>query len=61
MDIKYDEYLEKGTEKLLEIFSSSDISDEEKEVLVTAFSNELIRNIGDTSNLKDKELLIYSV
>jgi beta-lactam-binding protein with PASTA domain len=61
MDIKYDEYLEKGTEKLLEIFSSSDISDEEKEVLVTAFSNELISNIGDTSNLQDYEFLIYSV
>ena len=61
MDIKYDEYLEKGTEKLLEIFSSSDISEGEKEAMATAFSDELISNIGDTSKLQDYERLIYSV
>lgn len=61
MDIKYDEYLEKGTEKLLEIFSSSDISEGEKEAVVSAFSDELVSNIGDTSKLQDYEHLIYSV
>ena len=61
MDIKFDEYLAKGTEKILEIFSSTDISDEEKEVIVSSFSEKLMKNIGDTSKLQDYEYEIYSV
>ena len=47
MNIKYDEYLAKGTEKLLEIFSSVDVSEGEREAIVSAFSDELVSNIGD--------------
>lgn len=61
MDIKFDEYLAKGTEKILEIISSADILNEEKEVIVSAFSEELMNNIGDTSRLQDYEFVIYSV
>lgn len=61
MDIRYDEYLKKGTEKIVEIFSSSDVSEREREAVINAFSDELISNIGDTSKLNDCELLIYSV
>lgn len=61
MNIKFDEYLAKGTEKILEIFSSTDISDEEKEAIISAFSDELMNNIGDTSKLQDYEYGIYSV
>lgn len=61
MDIRYDEYLAKGTEKILEIFSSSDVSEGEREAVVKAFSDELISNIGDTNKLSDYEHLIYSV
>lgn len=61
MDIKFDDYLAKGTEKILEVFSAADISDEEKEVIVSSFSEELMRNIADTSKLQDYEYEIYSV
>ena len=61
MDIRYDEYLAKGTEKILEIFSSSDVSEGEREAIIKAFSDELISNIGDTNKLRDYEHLIYSV
>ncbi len=61
MNIKYDEYLAKGTEKLLEIFSSVDVSEGEREAIVSAFSDELVSNIGDINKLKDYEYLIYGV
>lgn len=60
MDIEFDEYLAKGTEKILEFISSTDILDEEKEVIVSAFSEELMNNIGDTNKLQDFEYKIYS-
>ena len=61
MNIKYDEYLAKGTEKLLEIFSSVDVSEGEREAIVSAFSDELVSNIGDINKLKDYEYLIYGI
>lgn len=61
MKNKYDEYLVKGTEKLLDILSSTEIPEEEKEAIVSAFSEELVNNIGDTSKLQDYEYCIYNV
>lgn len=60
MNIRFDDYLAKGTDKIIEIFSSTDISDEEKEAVASAFSEELMRNIGDASKLQDCEYGIYT-
>lgn len=61
MDIKYGDYLDESTRKILEIVSSPDIEEEERNVIVSAFSDELVNSISDTSNLRDCDLLIYSV
>lgn len=60
MDTVYKDYLEKGTWKIMKLLSSSDISEEEKEAIITAFADELTDNIGDTGRLKDIEPLAYS-
>ena len=61
MDLSFGEYLEKGTQKILEIVSSTSVSDEEKTSIIEAFSEELSNNIGNVGNLKDYELLAYEV
>ncbi|WP_028236462.1 hypothetical protein [Pseudobutyrivibrio sp. MD2005] len=61
MDYSFGEYLEKGTQKILEIVSSTSVSDEEKTSIIEAFSAELSNNIGNIGNLKDSELLVYEV
>ena len=60
MDIKYEEYLDSGTRKILELFSSADISAEERDAIVSAFSDELADNIGNTEGLRNYDLLIYT-
>ena len=61
MDLSFGQYLEKGTQKILEIVSSTSVSDEEKTSIIEAFSEELSNNIGNIGNLKDYELLAYEV
>ena len=60
MDIKYEEYLDRGTRKIMELFSSEDITKEERDAIVSAFADELADNIGNTEGLRDYELLIYT-
>ena len=60
MDIKYEEYLDRGTRKILELFSSADISAEERDAIVSAFADELADNIGNTEGLRNYDLLIYT-
>lgn len=57
----FGEYLEDGTKKIIEIASSEDVSEEEKNVLIEAFSNELMNNIGNISNAQEYEPLLYGV
>ena len=59
MSTKYEDYLETGTRKLIEFLSSDDIDDEERDSIVSAFSEELKNNICNTENLTDSEELIY--
>lgn len=60
MDIKYEEYLDRGTRRIMELFSSADISAGEREAIASAFAEELASNIGNTKLLRDYDLLIYS-
>ena len=60
MDIRYANYLEKGTRRMIELFSSEDLSAEEKEFIASAFTDELANNIGDTKGLENYDYLIYS-
>ena len=57
MDLSFGEYLERGTQKILEIVSSTSVSDEERDTIIEAYTAELSNNIGNTSKLKDYELL----
>ena len=59
MELDFGMYLEEGTKKILEIVSSFDVSEEEKGAIIEAFSNELLNNIGNTSNMQDYESLLY--
>lgn len=61
MGTKYGEYLEEGTKRIIEMLSFPDVEEEEKCLIIEAFSNELSNNIGNTGNMKDYELLLYSV
>ncbi len=60
MDIKYEDYLDRGTRRILELFSSADITAEEREAIASAFADELAGNIGNTEGLRNYDLLIYT-
>ena len=60
MDIKYEDYLDRGTRRILELFSSADICAEERDAIASAFADELAGNIGNTEGLRDYDLLIYA-
>ena len=60
MNAGYKDYLQKGTLKILNKDSSLDINEEERTAIITAFADELTKNIGDTTKLKDCDLLVYS-
>ena len=60
MDIKYEEYLDRGTKRIMDLFSSEDISAEERNNIVCAFTDELSGNIADTKGLRNSDLLINS-
>ena len=60
MDIKYEDYLDRGTRRIMELFSSASISAEERDAIVSAFTDELAGSITDTGSLRDYDLLIYS-
>ena len=60
MDIKYEDYLDRGTRRIMELFSSAGISTEERDAIVSAFTDELAGSITDTGSLRDYDLLIYS-
>ena len=60
MDIKYKDYLDGGTRRIMELFSDACISAEEREAIISAFTDELVGGITDTRNLRDYDLLFYS-
>ena len=43
MDIKYEDYLDRGTRRIMELFSSAGISTEERDAIVSAFTDELVQ------------------
>lgn len=61
MEAKYNEYLEEGTKKIIEIASSPDVGENEKRAIVETFVNELSNNVGNTEKLHDYEPLLYGV
>lgn len=58
--MNYSEYLESGTKRIEEFCISQGVGDEEKNLIVNAFSNELSEKIGNPENLIDYDQLIYS-
>ena len=60
MGIGYEDYLSRGTRRILELFSSADVSAEERTVIASVFADELTSNIGNTEGLRDSDLLIYT-
>lgn len=60
MGITYEEYLDKGTRKIMELSSSADMSAEERYAIASAFADELTGNIGNTEGLRNYDLLIYA-
>ena len=60
MDTRFEDYLNKGARKILELFSSPDYDEGERTAIVSAYTNELSENIGDTEQIRDYELLIYT-
>lgn len=61
MGRNFEEYLEESTKKIMEIVSSPDVGEEEKNCIIDEFSNELLNNIGNTDGLKEYEPLLYGV
>lgn len=61
MEAKYNEYLEEGTKKIIEIASSPDVGENEKRAIVETFASELSNNVGNTEKLHDYEPLLYGV
>lgn len=60
MDMKYEEYLDRGTKRILELFSSADISAEERDAIISEFTYALAGNITNTKNLREYDFLIFS-
>ncbi len=61
MDIRFSDYLEKGTALIQSIFSDGSVTEEEKTLIVHAFSAELKRNIGKDTGFTDYQPLIYGI
>lgn len=59
MESRFARYLEEGTKKIIEIVSTPSFGEEEKSIIIEAFSNELLNSIGNTGNLGDHERLLY--
>lgn len=60
MKLKYEDYLKSGTQELRRFLSSAEVDDGEKEAVITAFAEELSKNIGNTEMLQDYEWVIYN-
>lgn len=57
----FGKYLEYGTKVIMDITSSPEVDDEEKRLLVEAFSNELNTNVGNADNMKPAGPLLYGI
>ena len=60
MSSAYDQYIDNGTKKIMDLYSSKKINKEERDAIITYFSKELINNIGNTEKLRDCEVVIYT-
>lgn len=57
MGINYDAYVDESTKRITELLSS-DIDEEEKQVIISALTDDLSKNIGSKDSLSDSDYLI---
>ena len=60
MGDKFEEYLDKGTKTILSLFSSTVISNEERNAIVSAFTDALSSAIGTEEIVSESDRLIYT-
>lgn len=61
MDNKYELFMDEGTTKLMDVLSSSQIDEDEKNAIVDAFTSELENHISNHDTMPDYEFIINSI
>ena len=61
MASKYEQFMDEGTNKLMEVLSSPTIDEEEKQAIVAAFSDTLSQHISDHGEMPDYNFVIASI
>lgn len=61
MASKYEQFMDEGTNKLIEVLTSLSLDEEEKEAIVAAFSEELSKHISDHEEMPDYNFIISSI
>ena len=60
MSNRHEDFLDNGTRYIEDFFSANNVSAEEREYIVNAFTDELMNNIGNTNILNNYDLIIHS-
>ena len=61
MASKYEQFMDEGTNKLMEVLASPSLDEEEKAAIVAAFSEELSKHISDHEEMPDYDFMISSI
>lgn len=61
MGSKYEQFMDEGTNKLMEVLASPSLDEEEKTAIVAAFSEELSKHISDHEEMPDYDFIICSI
>jgi len=61
MASKYEQFMDEGTNKLMEVLASPSLDEEEKSAIVAAFSEELSKHISYHEEMPDYDFIISSI
>lgn len=61
MASKYEQFMDEGTNKLMEVLASPSLDEDEKSAIVAAFSEELSKHISDHDEMPDYDCIISSI
>ena len=61
MASKYEQFMDEGTNKLMEVLASPSLDEDEKAAIVAAFSEELSKHISDHEEMPDYDFIISSI
>lgn len=61
MASKYEQFMDEGTNKLMEVLASPSLDEDEKAAIVAAFSEELSKHISNHEEMPDYDFIISSI